>query len=119
MPAKEKEKVTRPILPKSNLFCMKALSKILMLTLAIVGCTLIMMGQDSTVVTAPDPGTGTPDIFDKIINNIVLIIPAILGIYEILARLIPTLKDVSLVNKIIAILQWVLDKLIPNKIKKQ
>jgi hypothetical protein len=77
-----------------------------------------MYAQDSTG-TNPGDGTSNPPegIFEKIIANAALIIPALLGIYEILARLIPTLKDISVVNKIVEALQWVLDKLIPNKVK--
>ena len=42
------------------------------------------------------------------------ILIAILGIAEIIVRLPPTEKDNSILNKIM----WVVDKLIPNKIKK-
>tara|TARA_R100001086_G_C11644200_1_gene205392 strand:- start:119 stop:262 length:144 start_codon:yes stop_codon:yes gene_type:complete len=42
------------------------------------------------------------------------ILIAILGIAEIIVRLTPTEKDNSILNKIM----WVVDKLIPNKIKK-
>tara|TARA_R100001129_G_scaffold26042_2_gene17375 strand:+ start:2445 stop:2588 length:144 start_codon:yes stop_codon:yes gene_type:complete len=42
------------------------------------------------------------------------ILLAILGIAEIIVRLTPTEKDNSILNKIM----WVVDKLIPNKVKK-
>jgi hypothetical protein len=42
------------------------------------------------------------------------ILLAILGIAEIIVRLTPTEKDNSILNKIM----WVVNKLIPNKIKK-
>tara|TARA_Y100000114_G_scaffold28390_1_gene24167 strand:+ start:3593 stop:3736 length:144 start_codon:yes stop_codon:yes gene_type:complete len=42
------------------------------------------------------------------------ILLAILGIAEIIVRLTPTEKDNSILNKIM----WVVDKLIPNKLKK-
>jgi|TARA_R100000963_G_C4603903_1_gene76657 hypothetical protein len=42
------------------------------------------------------------------------ILVAILGIAEIIVRLTPTEKDNSILNKIM----WVVNKLIPNKIKK-
>ena len=42
------------------------------------------------------------------------ILIAILGIAEIIVRLTPTEKDNSILNKIM----WVVNKLIPNKIKK-
>ena len=42
------------------------------------------------------------------------ILLAILGIAEIIVRLTPTEKDNSILNKIV----WVINKLIPNKIKK-
>lgn len=42
------------------------------------------------------------------------ILVAILGIAEIIVRLTPTEKDNSILNKIM----WLVNKLIPNKIKK-
>ena len=42
------------------------------------------------------------------------ILLAILGIAEIIVRLTPTEKDNSILNKIM----WVVNKLVPNKIKK-
>lgn len=42
------------------------------------------------------------------------ILLAILGIAEIIVRLTPTEKDNSILNKIM----WLVNKLIPNKIKK-
>lgn len=42
------------------------------------------------------------------------ILVAILGIAEIIVRLTPTEKDNSILNKIM----WVVNKIIPNKIKK-
>jgi len=42
------------------------------------------------------------------------ILVAVLGIAEIIVRLTPTEKDNSILNKIM----WVVNKLIPNKIKK-
>ena len=42
------------------------------------------------------------------------ILLAVLGIAEIIVRLTPTEKDNSILNKIM----WVVNKLIPNKIKK-
>tara|TARA_R100000995_G_C3479668_1_gene123107 strand:- start:1319 stop:1462 length:144 start_codon:yes stop_codon:yes gene_type:complete len=42
------------------------------------------------------------------------ILLAILGIAEIIVRLTPTEKDNSILNKIM----WVVNKLIPNKLKK-
>jgi|TARA_R110002012_G_scaffold20256_2_gene71943 hypothetical protein len=42
------------------------------------------------------------------------ILIAILGIAEIIVRLTPTEKDNSILNKIM----WVVNKLVPNKIKK-
>ena len=42
------------------------------------------------------------------------IVLAILGIAEIIVRLTPTEADNSLLNKIM----WLVDKIIPNKIKK-
>ena len=42
------------------------------------------------------------------------ILLALLAIAEIIVRLTPTEKDNSILNKIM----WVVDKLIPNKLKK-
>ncbi len=42
------------------------------------------------------------------------ILLAILGIAEIIVRLTPTEKDNSILNKIM----WVVNKIIPNKLKK-
>jgi hypothetical protein len=42
------------------------------------------------------------------------ILLAILGIAEIIVRLTPTEKDNSILNKIM----WVVNKIVPNKIKK-
>tara|TARA_Y100001973_G_C5189856_1_gene330240 strand:+ start:932 stop:1075 length:144 start_codon:yes stop_codon:yes gene_type:complete len=42
------------------------------------------------------------------------ILLAVLAIAEIIVRLTPTEKDNSILNKIM----WVVDKLIPNKLKK-
>lgn len=101
---------------------MKTLPKILFLSLLILGC-IYVFGQDSTAVidSTGTGGTGEPGsgsgILDAIIEKAGLIIPAILGIYEIIARLVPTIKDVSLLNNIIRGLQWIVDKIIPNKAK--
>lgn len=99
---------------------MKALPKILFLSLLTLGC-IFVFGQDSAIIDST--GTGTPGsgsgVLDSIIEKAALIIPAILGIYEIIARLIPTVKDVSLLNNIIKALQWIVDKIIPNKAKTE
>ena len=100
---------------------MKALPKILFLSLLTLGC-IYVFGQDSAVIDSTGTGgTGEPGsgsgILDAIIEKAGLIIPAILGIYEIIARLVPTIKDVSLLNNIIKGLQWIVDKIIPNKAK--
>jgi hypothetical protein len=84
----------------------------------------IGMAQDSIPVVdstgtggVTDPGTGT-SILDTIIEKLGLIIPVVLGIYELIARLVPTLKDVTIVNNVVKVLQWILDKLAPNKAKE-
>ncbi len=51
-----------------------------------------------------------------LIQNWQLIVSLILGIYEVIARLIPTSKDWTIIGKLIAILKFVSDHL--NNFKK-
>ena len=100
---------------------MKRLPKIILTTLCMLGCFWVM-AQDSAVVDSTGTGTGGENgsgsgILDAIIEKAGIIIPIILTIYELIARLVPTLKDQSLVNNIVKGLQWILDKLVPNKAK--
>lgn len=50
----------------------------------------------------------------SILDQISLWLGAALALYEIVARLVPTVKDISLLNKIITLIQWIVN-LIPNK----
>ena len=45
------------------------------------------------------------------------LIAIIIGIYEVIARLIPTVGNISLIAKIIALLKWLSDNL--NRTKKK
>jgi hypothetical protein len=51
-----------------------------------------------------------------LIQNWQLIVSLILGIYEVIARLIPTVKDYTIIGKLIVILKWISDYF--NNIKK-
>lgn len=102
---------------------MKALPKILFLSLLTLGAMMVF-GQDSAVIDSTGTGGGGETgsgsgILDTIIEKAGIIIPVILGIYELIARLVPTIKDVSLLNNIIKGLQWIMDKLVPNKAKTE
>jgi hypothetical protein len=84
----------------------------------------IGMAQDSIPAVdstgtggSTNPGTGS-SILDIIVEKLGVIIPVVLGIYELIARLVPTVKDQSIVNNIVKALQWILDKLVPNKAKE-
>lgn len=44
------------------------------------------------------------------------IVAIIIGIYEVIARIIPTVGDISILGKIIALLKWFSDNL--NNFKK-
>jgi hypothetical protein len=45
-----------------------------------------------------------------------VIIAAVVGIYEVIARIIPTVTDITIIGKIIALLKWLTDNL--NNFKK-
>lgn len=63
--------------------------------------------KDSTVVTTP---TSTPSTTNWLKDNYVAILIFIVGLYELLARLVPTVKNISILSLIIAIIT----KIIPN-----
>lgn len=46
-----------------------------------------------------------------LIENWQLIVAIIIGVYEVIARLIPTVGDWSILSKIIALLRWISDGL--------
>lgn len=88
---------------------MKKLIAFFLSAIAWIALPLLTLAQDSTTVSD---------------NPIVALIPEswfgyiviILGAYEFIARVIPTVKDYSIVSKIIGILQWLSKS--TNKIKK-
>ena len=51
-----------------------------------------------------------------IIENWQIIVAVIIGIYEVIARVIPTVADWTILGKIIALLRWLSDNL--NNLKK-
>jgi len=51
-----------------------------------------------------------------IIENWQAIVGIVIGVYEVIARLIPTVGDITIIGKIIAFLKWISDNL--NNIKK-
>ena len=51
-----------------------------------------------------------------IVENWHAVIAIIVGVYEVVARVSPTVGDVSLIGKIIALLKWISDNL--NNFKK-
>jgi hypothetical protein len=56
-------------------------------------------------------------MFDWITENWKLIVTLIIGVYEVLARIIPTVGEWSILAKIILFLKWISDSL--NNRKKQ
>lgn len=95
---------------------MKALPKIFITCFACLICFFSVFSQDSTGTTTPGTGSGS-GVLDNIIDKLTIIIPALLALYEVIARLVPTVKDITLVNNILNAMKWIMDKLIPNKIK--
>lgn len=53
---------------------------------------------------------------DWITQNWHTLVAIIIGIYEVIARIIPTIGDISILGKIIALLKWISDNL--NNFKK-
>jgi len=51
-----------------------------------------------------------------IIENWQAVIGIVIGVYEVIARLIPTVGDITIIGKIIAFLKWISDNL--NNVKK-
>lgn len=51
-----------------------------------------------------------------IVENWHAIVAIIIGVYEVIARIIPTVGDVSVLGKIIMFLKWISDNL--NNFKK-
>jgi len=51
-----------------------------------------------------------------LLNNWQLIVAVIIGVYEVLARVFPTIADITILGNIIKFLKWVSDNL--NRRKK-
>lgn len=56
-------------------------------------------------------------MIDWITGNWHTIVAALIGIYEVIARIIPTVGDITIIGKIIALLKWISDNL--NNTKKK
>lgn len=85
-----------------------------LLFLCTVALPIVAMSQDTAVIDSTGTGgdTDTPDSGTGVLSeNLLLVFAAVLGIYEVLARLIPTVKNWSIVSAIMEILK----KLLPNK----
>jgi hypothetical protein len=52
-----------------------------------------------------------------ITENWQIIVALVIGIYEVVARLIPTVSDITILGKIIALLKWISDSV--NNTKKK
>jgi len=50
-------------------------------------------------------------MIDWITTNWHAVIAIIVGIYEVIVRLIPTVGDITIIGKIIAFLKWISDNL--------
>lgn len=53
---------------------------------------------------------------DWLIQNWQIIVAVIIGVYEVIARIIPTVNDWTVLGKIILFLRWLSDNL--NNLKK-
>ena len=56
-------------------------------------------------------------MIDWIVANWHTLVAVIIGVYEVIARLIPTVGDITILGKIIAFLKWVSDSLNNKKSK--
>jgi hypothetical protein len=78
-----------------------------LLTLLSVLFVTVLFGQDSASVTIPISG----GIADWIANHLGTVITILLAVYEVAARLIPTIKNYSIISIVVSIL----NQLVPNK----
>lgn len=85
---------------------MKKFLKAFLLTFLLVSVFVLAFSQVDSTGTA----TGGASWFSK---NYVIILSAILGIYELLARLIPTISNISIISLIMKVIAF----LIPNNKK--
>jgi hypothetical protein len=76
------------------------------LLLSLLFATALLFAQDSTVVVPISGG-----ISDWISTHLGLVITLVLSVYEILARVIPTIKNYSIISFIVKIL----NQLVPNQ----
>ncbi len=74
--------------------------------LSLLFATLLSFAQDSTIVVPIGGGIST-----WVTEHLGTVIVAILGIYELIARLVPTIKNYSIISFIVKIL----NQLVPNK----
>ena len=75
--------------------------------LSLLFATVILFAQDSTSVTIP-VGGGVMDWIQTHLGTVALIV---LGLYELGARLFPTIQNISILSKIIAII----NSIFPNR----
>lgn len=78
-----------------------------LLTLLSVLFVTVLFGQDSASVNIPISG----GIADWITNHLGTVISVLLLVYEVLARVIPTIKNYSIISMVVSIL----NQLVPNK----
>jgi hypothetical protein len=55
-------------------------------------------------------------MFDWLTLNWHVVVAIVVGVYELIARLIPTVSDITILGKIIGFLKWMSDNL--NNLKK-
>jgi len=84
---------------------MKKLSRILLMLFFFLGITVLLFAQDST--GTGDGGGGGIVLGDKLI----LVLTAVLAIYEVIARLFPTVNNISIIGWLIKLIQVIL----PNR----
>lgn len=79
----------------------KLIVLIVFAVLCLIGIAMIMMGCSTLKGAIPVDGSSV----------LYLIVLAVLSIYEVIARLIPTVADISLISWIIKFLKWLSDAL--------
>lgn len=80
--------------------------KVLLTLLSVLFAT-VLFGQDSASVTIPV----SSGILDWVTNHLGTVITILLAVYEVAARLIPTIKNYSIISIVVSIL----NQLVPNK----
>lgn len=77
------------------------------LLLSLLFATVILFAQDSTVVSIPVSG----GIIEWVKTHLGTVALIVLGLYELAARLYPTIQNISILSKIIAII----NSIFPNR----